>query len=174
MRRPIRKSDVGKRAGKLWDALGQGAPDLLDDTDFKHPYPSANKQIGQKKNQSEKTDVQRPLVTYLRKHLPLGSVVFATTNHARSKQQIFALMRDGMLPGVPDICVCVDGARLIVPQSQAFVCFIECKHPDGGRLSDNQIHVQAEIKALRVPVLEECRSVEQAVAWLHQQGVPVR
>lgn len=169
--RPVKRSDVSKSAARKWNAIAQGAPELLDDTDFKHPYVTKPARAPLK--QAEKVEVQRPLVIYLRRHLPHGSVVFAVPNGARSKNQIFSLMRDGMLPGVPDICVCVDGRRLVTPQSQAWVGMIECKAPDGGRLSDAQTHVQGELVAMRVPVLSECRSVEQAVAWLHQQGVPV-
>jgi hypothetical protein len=166
-RRPLRRADVSKRAARKWDAIAQGAPDLLDDADFAHPYPSSKAR--QPLKQTEKTEVQRPLVVYLRRHLPADSVVFAIPNAARSRAQIFSLMRDGMLPGAPDICVITRDA-----DGKRWLGFIECKHPNGGRLSDVQIEVQARIGALGFPVLSECRSVEQAVAWMHQQGVPVR
>ena len=118
-----------------------------------------------KRNDTERSEVQRPLVNYLRRHLPIGSVVFAITNHARSRQQVFALMRDGMLPGMPDVGVVVPGPCFLA---------IECKRPNGGALSEGQKHVQSELTALGVPVLSECRSVEQAVEWLISMGVEFR
>lgn len=127
------------------------------------PRPKIN--AATKRKDTERSEVQRPLVNYLRRHLPAGSVVFAITNHARSRQQVFALMRDGMLPGMPDVGVIVPGPCFLA---------IECKRPDGGALSDAQRHVQSELTALGVPVLSECRSVEQAVEWLISMGVEFR
>lgn len=170
-----RKSHVPKRVAKLWDAIGQGAPELLDDTDFKHPYVTPKPRA--KPQQRERKEVQRPLVNYLRKHLPAGSVVFAVTNHARSRTQTFALIADGMLSGMTDVVVLVDRRHVVGLQGTSgppWIGCIENKDPEGGSLSDNQKFVQSELRAMGAAVLEECRSVEQAVAWLHQQGVPVR
>lgn len=149
--------------GKAWRALAEGAPELLDDVDFSKLRHRVR--ITKKPDQAERHSVQRPLVTYLRRHLPAGSVVFAITNHARSREQVFALLADGMQPGMPDVGVVLAGARLLL---------IECKRPDGGSLSDAQKHTQGLLEALGVPVLKECRSKEEAVAWLREQGVFVR
>lgn len=169
-RRGIKKSDLSKRAAKHHEAIARGAPELLSDTDFAHPY--VTRKPTQKPAQTERTEVQRPLVNFLRGHLPRGSVVFAITNHARSKTQVFALMRDGMLPGFPDIGI----ISRVAPQHGGgrFVGFIEAKRPGGGVLSEAQKFVQAEIRELGLPVLAECRSVQEAVDWLREQGVEVR
>lgn len=163
-RRGVKKSDVSKSLAKAWDKLGQGIP--LDDLDVQRFAHSAAKAKAPKKPRQdlERAQVQRPLVVYLRRHLPAGSVVFAITNHARSRQQIFALMRDGMLPGVPDVCAVLPGGRVL---------FIECKRPDGGSRNDSQKHVQASLQAIGVAVMQECRSVEQAVEWLRAEGVAI-
>lgn len=123
--------------------------------------------------QRERDEVQRPLVNYLRKHLPPGSVVFSVPNHARSKMQVLALIRDGLKPGFPDLGLLVNmstAAELRPP----LVCFIENKHPDGGVLSAAQEHTQGELVALGFPVLCDCRSVEQALEWLRKQGVEIK
>lgn len=127
--------------------------------------------------QRERDEVQRPLVNHLRKHLPAGSIVFAVTNHARSKMQIMALIRDGMKVGLPDIGIITaavgrdDGRLTLLPPR---LLMIECKHPDGGVLSEAQKHTQSELRGLGVPVLAECRSVEQALEWLRKQGVEIK
>lgn len=148
--------------GKAWRALAEGAPELLEDVDFSKLRHRVR--VTKKPDQQERHNVQRPLVTYLRRHLPTGSVVFAITNHARSRAQIFSLLRDGMQPGFPDIGIILAGPRFLA---------IECKRPDGGSLSDSQIHTQALLAAAGVPVLAECRSVSEAVEWLREQGVEV-
>ncbi len=104
--------------------------------------------------------LQRAVVVALRRRLPPGSLVAAVTNHSRSKHQTFALLAQGMLPGMPDLLVF----------TSYHVFGIEMKAP-GGRLSSAQQSTQAGLRALGVPVLAECASVQQAVAWLELQGV---
>lgn len=182
MAKAAKWSDIPKRKRALYRALAEGAPELLTDADM--AYHAAIRAPRAKPVQSEKVDVQRPLVVYLRRHLPAGSVVFTVPNASRSKQQTFALIRDGMLPGMPDVGVIVPEMAYIREKSStlgfrpaytAGVFFIECKRPDGrGKLSEAQQHVQSMLTALGVPVLAECTSVQQAIAWLHQQGVEFR
>lgn len=161
-RRPLQRRTARDRAisDMIFTADSAGAKNERPIAPLK--LPPRPKISTTKRNDTERSEVQRPLVNYLRRHLPVGSVVFAITNHARSRQQVFALMRDGMLPGMPDVGVIVPGPCFLA---------IECKRPDGGALSDAQRHVQSELTALGVPVLSECRSVEQAVEWLKSMGV---
>lgn len=166
MKRGIRKSDLSKRVAQQWDAIARGEPALLDDFDFSKKAKPRAKPV-----QAEKVEVQRPLVVHLRRHLPEGSVVFAIPNLSRSRQQTFALLRDGMLPGVPDLCIIIPRDGCITDPS---VFFIECKHPDGGTLNDAQREVQRQLEWCSVPVLSECRSVRQAVDWLQKHGVQFR
>lgn len=165
-RKRARKADLPRRKAAIWDALAQGDPDAPALQARAIPTGAPPKP----RNDAERREVQRPLIVYLRRHLAEpDSVVFAIPNLARSQQQTFALIADGMLPGIPDVCVVtrdVRGAR--------WAGFIEAKAPDGGRLSDAQKHVQAQIRALGFPVLAECRSVQAAVDWLSEHGVAFR
>jgi hypothetical protein len=173
-----RKEHLTRRQGALWDALAQGSPEMVADALAK-PTRAASTPA----RQSERIDVQRPLIVYLRKHLPAGSVVFAVPNLARSREHTYTLIRDGMLPGVPDICILTsttamlcgdDETHSMIPWSTPWVGFIECKRPGGGVLSDAQREVQSFIRALKIPVLAECRSIPEAAQWLHEQGVVLR
>jgi hypothetical protein len=172
-----RKSDIPKRTAAIWDAIAQGSPEMMDEALAR---PIRAPVVARAKTQPERDLVQRPLVVWLRKHLPDGSVVFAVPNLARSRQQLFSLIRDGMLPGVPDICIITTRTRMMcgddgmIPHTTPWIGFIECKRPDGGTLTDAQIVVQGQLGALRVPVLAECRSVAEAAAWLKEQGVALR
>lgn len=161
MRGP-KKNHVGKRLGAKWDALGQGAPDLMTDTDFTHPYPSPPKiKRAPVKREAPR---QRAVVNGLRRRLPEGSLIWATTNHARTRNQTFFLISQGMVPGMTDLFVLIEGPRLFG---------IEMKD-EGKRASENQLFVHAQLRALGVPVLSECCELEQAVEFLRGQGVEVK
>src|SRR5262245_16945147 len=131
----VRKSDLPRRAGAIWDALAQGDPDALAEA---HAMTTRKAAMPV---QHEREEVQRPLIVYLRRHLEPGSVVFSVPNMARSRQQTFTLIRDGMLPGVPDVCVLTTRSKQVcgdddwIEHVTPWVGFIECKRPGGGSLS---------------------------------------
>ena len=160
--KPIKMRDLSKRAAQQWSAIAQGAPELLDDLDIQRiRKPRA------KPAQREKTLVQRPLVVRLRKHLPRGSVVHAQAIQPLNTNHKFAMQRDGVQFGMPDI-------DIYVPRDGGFWHGkIECKDPEGGVLSNTQIHTQQLLMDMGVPVLRACRSVEEGVAWLRAQGVSI-
>ena len=147
---------VPKRLAKAWEAVARGAPGLLTDDDFAPRAPRAPPV-------KQEAPRQRAVVSYLRKHLPEGSVVCAVTNHSRSREQTFFLVAQGMLPGMPDLLIFTPGPA---------VHAIEMKGPDG-RLSDAQRHVQGLLTALGVPVLAECTGIDEARDWLREQGVKI-
>lgn len=159
-----RKADVPKRIAEAWDKLGQGVP--LDDLELQRLR--APQKPRAKPEQKERRSQGRAVI-YLRKHLPHGSLVYAVPNHSRSRMQTFALLRDGLLPGMPDL-------GIIVPWEAPFyhrTFHVEWKREDGGRLSESQIRVHEQLRALGVPLLPECRTVEECVAWLQSEGVDV-
>ena len=161
-----------KRIAKMWRAVAEGKPELLDDLALQQRKPRA------KPVQSEKKEVQQPLVAYLRKHLPLGSIVHAEAIQPVSENHRFAMQRDGVQFGMPDIVVIVPeislferGITLVCPRHY----YIECKRPGkGGKLSPSQIHTQGLLEDMGCNVLRECRSVAQAVEWLTADGVKFR
>ena len=160
-----------KRIAKMWRAVAEGKPELLDDLALQQRKPRA------KPVQSEKKEVQQPLVAYLRKHLPLGSIVHAEAIQPVSENHRFAMQRDGVQFGMPDLLVIVP--RQVVTQfgflnGEPLYAHIECKAPKGGRLSPSQIHTQGLLEDMGCAVLKECRSVEQAVEWLEERGVEFR
>lgn len=172
MKRALRKQDTPKHLHKAWDALAQGAPDLLDDLDISRLRARAEARAEapprKKPDQAERRSQGRGVV-YLRRHLPMGSLVYAVPNSARSQAHRFALMRDGMLPGMPDL-------GIIVPWPEPFLhrtFRIEWKREGGGVLSPAQIHIHEQLRALGVPLLSECRSTQEAVDWLREQGVEI-
>ena len=151
---------VNKRIAKMWRAVAEGKPELLDDLALQQRKPRA------KPVQAEKKEVQQPLVVYLRKHLPLGSVVHAQAIQPVSENHRFAMARDGVQFGYPDVEVIIPGPRYF---------HIECKNPNGrGRLSKSQQDTQELMTDLGCVVLSECESVAQAVEWLTAQGVKFR
>ena len=174
--RRIRLQDVPKRQQNLHRAIAEGAPEMLEDADF-----ALRKATRQPRAKPEALK-QRAVVVYLRKHLPLGSIVFAITNHSRSKHQTFALIAQGMLPGMPDVGVLVPSHPLSRPMPQQYhlysphrhcLFFIEMKS-DTGKLSEAQRNTQELLRDLGVPVLSECRSVDEAKIFLQKLGVQFR
>lgn len=58
----------------------------------------------------------------------------------------------GMLPGVADYCVLVEGGK---------VAFIEFKHPDRiKQLSENQKWFKAQCRKLKIPYTVQCSIVD--------------
>lgn len=158
-----RKADVPKRLADAWDKLGQGMP--LDDLELQRlkAKPRA-------KPVQHERHAQGRAVIYLRKHLPRGSLVYAVPNHSRSRMQTFALMREGLLPGMPDLGIIVPW-----PEPHYHRTFrVEWKRENGGRLSESQLRVHEQLRQLGVPLLEECRTIEQCVAWLRAEGVDIQ
>lgn len=160
---------IPKSERAAWDAIAVGAPHLL-------PVAHAAQKTPRKKPEQKERKSQGAAVTYLRRHLPRGSLVYAIPNMARSPAHRFALIRDGMLPGMTDLCI-------IVPDhdAQSFRSFyVEWKRAfgprggNGGALSDAQIEVQRQLRDAYVPVLAECRSIEECAAWLREQGVEIQ
>lgn len=162
--KPLRLRDVSRQAAKQWGAIAQGAPELLDDLDMSRTTPRGPMKRPER-------DAQRKVVTYLRKHLPAGSLVWSNNNTNTTAAQRHTQMADGMLPGLPDLTVIVPSKDY--PAVFAVrVYFIEMKSQTG-RLSSQQRDTQAALTALGVPVLSECRSVEEAVTWLRRMGVKI-
>lgn len=166
MTRPVRmkKSEMSRALAKAWGAIGEGAPELLSDADF-----VAMKAPPRAKPQQKERKSQAAGVIFLRKHLPRGSLVYAIPNASRSREHRFSLLRDGLLPGMPDL-------GIIVPWPEPFLhrtFRIEWKRPGGGALSQSQIEVHAQLRALGVPLLSECRGTDEAVEWLREQGVKI-
>lgn len=168
MKNPRKMQDVPKRLRNTHQALACGAPEMLTDSDFAYAAAVRDSVRSPRKPAKPEWHAQRAVVTYLRKHLPAGSIVFAITNHSRSRMQSFALTAMGMLPGMPDLCVITPNAYSSVP---LLLC-IEMKAPDG-RVSDVQLHTQQTLRALGVPVLAKCTSTQEAVEWLRKQGVQI-
>lgn len=153
-----------KQVQRMWKAIAEGKPELLDDLDMTRGNPRGHPR--RKPEQREKKEVQQPLVIFLRKHLPLGSVVHAQAIQPVSENHRFAMQRDGVQFGMPDLLVIVPGPAFY---------FIEAKHPDGsGRLSSTQQHTQGLLEDMGCAVLRECTSAAQAVEWLQSKGVKFR
>lgn len=154
-----------KRVQKIYRAIAEGAPEMLTDADFVMRTPRAKPQLREKK------EVQQPLVVYLRKHLPAGSIVHAQAIQPLNENHRFAMIRDGVQFGMPDLLVIVPGdERNEWPVLPRFF-FIECKHPDGGVISGAQEATQRMLIDAGCEVLSECRSVQQAISWLTERGV---
>lgn len=174
--KPIRMRDLSKRAQQQWSAIAQGAPELLDDLDMQRAQ--------RKPSQRPERDAQRKVVTYLRKHLPRGSLVFSNNNTNTTANQRLAQMADGMLPGLPDLTVITAGPTTFFttaithnsisaeqrPTGRVFM--IEMKAPKG-RLSETQERTQQMLRALGIPVFPRCTSVDEAVEWLRSHGVAI-
>lgn len=154
----MRKADASsKRLAAVWDAMAQGDVEALEEIGA---APEPKQRAKPEKHEALR---QRAVVTYLRKHLPLGSLVFAITNHSRSREQTFFLLSQGMLPGMTDLGVLVAGRFYA----------IEMKNP-GGRLSSNQERVQGALEDQGVPVLKMCEGVPDVVAFFDRWGVQWR
>lgn len=170
MKRPLRKSSISAAARKYYDALNMREPELLTDEYFSGPAPRAAPK------QREKVEVQRPLVFYLRKHLPAGSIVHAEAIQPLNENHKFAMQRDGVQFGMPDILVIVrmkvGSLSTGIISSKPCFFFIECKSAKG-TMSASQHHTQALLIAAGCNVLPMCRSVEEGVAWLRGLGVEV-
>lgn len=155
-----------KQVQRMWKAIAEGKPELLDDLDM-HRKPRAAPI-------AKEAPLQKATVNFLRKHLPPGSLVWAMTNHSRSQNQTFALIAMGMLPGMPDLGVLVpsDGYSP-VHGTEPRLYFIEMKAPKGV-LSAAQERVQGLLQDMGIPVLAKCESAKQAADWLEAQGVRFR
>lgn len=170
--RSIRKQDLPRRLAAAWDALGQGAPELIDDADV--AYFKATRSPRKKPEQRERMQVQRPLVNFLRRHLPSGSkVLFIPNGTARSsRNHIFMLIADGLEQGTPDLEIILPFGTYDVQRVPRGVCRIECKREEGIKPSDNQALRIAEHEALGIPCFV-AGSVAEAVDWLRKQGVQI-
>ena len=153
---------VNKRISKMWRAVAEGKPELLDDLALQQRKPRA-------KPVAKEAPLQRATVNFLRKHLPPGSLVWAMTNHSRSQNQTFALIAMGMLPGMPDLGVLIPFQRGAGPG----IYFIEMKAPKGS-VSATQERVHGLLQDMGIPVLAKCESAKQAADWLEAQGVKFR
>lgn len=164
-----RMSDIPKSRRNLMRALAEGAPEMLTDADF--AYRTATRAPAKKRAKPEAL-AQRAIVNGLKRRLPAGSLIFAITNHSRSKNQTFFLMSQGMLPGMPDIGVIVPPYHYSPLYGRLFL--IEVKDPNGGSLSDNQKRVQEDLRTLGVPVLAECRDLKEALVFFRNHSVPLK
>lgn len=78
---------------------------------------------------------QREFVSWFRKRYP-GVLIFAIPNGGhRSKATAARLKAEGVVPGVPDLCI---------PE---WMVFIEMKRRKGGRLSKDQKNVMDQLQA---------------------------
>lgn len=178
--RQFSDSMVCERCGLHWDTNDSDPPvcglsGVMTSADFS--FHTATKKLRAKPQQREKREVQQPLVVYLRKHLPEGSIVHAQAIQPLNENHRFGMQRDGVQFGMPDLLVIVPGDAAVRylreddDAAQTGFFFIECKHPDGGKLSPSQEHTQSLLIAMGCEVLRECRSVKEAVEWLKSRGV---
>ncbi|WP_338928368.1 VRR-NUC domain-containing protein [Roseomonas mucosa] len=110
---------------------------------------------------SPERQIQRTLFAKLTEALPLGSAVIhvpnedATGSAAYGQQKI----RDGMLPGCPDLLILVHGRAY----------WLEVKAPNG-RVSDAQRRAHPRLRAAGSPV-EVVYSVEDGLAAVREWGL---
>jgi len=114
-----------------------------------------------KRGRAEHT-LQCAVVQYLRLACPDG-LVFAVPNGGHRSKRVGAdLRREGLLAGVPDLCLIWRGRSL----------FIELKTPLGG-LSKTQRAVHRALVAAGAEVMV-CRSLDQVEASLREAGLRLR
>jgi hypothetical protein len=105
--------------------------------------------------------LQGSLIDFLRRAMPTGIVFHPANGGHRDKRVAAKLKWQGVLAGIPDIIVLIDG--------RAFG--MEVKAPNG-RLSDAQEGIAALFERNAIP-WAEIRSLEQAEAFLTKHGVPL-
>lgn len=99
--------------------------------------------------------LQGAAVTYLRTALPDRAIVFAVPNGgSRDKREAARLKWQGVLPGVPDLIVMIDGRTF----------GIELKAPKG-RLSEDQKNIADKFTANDIP-WTVARSLDEIEAFL--------
>jgi len=105
--------------------------------------------------------IQRALLARLAVSLPLGAVVIHVPNEDASGSAAYgqAKIRDGMMPGCPDL--------LIIHRGRAY--WLEMKAPDGV-LSENQFVAHRRLRMAGCPV-EVAYSVEDAMAAVKSWGL---
>lgn len=107
--------------------------------------------------------LQRAILAELAVRLPLGAVVFHVPNQDATKSAAYgrAKVRDGVLPGFPDLGLIYQGR----------IYGLEVKAPDG-RLNDNQIAAHPRLRAAGCEI-EVVYSVADALDALAGWGVPL-
>ena len=114
---------------------------------------------------------QRAVIAWIRAVCP-GAVVAAITNEERGAGRTtlqrarfgLARKRSGVVTGMPDVLVLLDGGRVLL---------IEMKAPGGGVLSEAQAELHGRLRALGHTV-GVATSIETARGVLLGAGVPLR
>jgi len=126
---------------------------------------------GKKKRGNPERLAQVQVISYLRRALPDGNIVFAIVNEQRGdSSNKFGRARfgqarkaSGVLTGVPDICCIIPGHPTVWIEMKSSV----------GRLTDMQRDMHRRIAAAG-QVVGVVRSIEDAIALMDQAGVPLR
>lgn len=126
---------------------------------------------GKKKRGNPERLAQVQVVSYLRRALPDGNVVFAIVNEQRGDSSSkfgrarFGQARKatGVVTGIPDVCCIIPGHPTV---------WIEMKS-QVGRLSDMQREVHRKMAAAG-QVVGVVRSIEDAMALMDGAGIPLR
>ena len=108
--------------------------------------------------------LQSQIVGALRWLLPASAMSFAVPNQRRgaTRAELTALVRGGMVCGIPDLMVVHQGNAIGIELKTA-----------AGRLSPVQKVTHADLNRAGVPVIV-ARSLEQVVAGLEAHGVELR
>jgi hypothetical protein len=131
--------------------------------------PKPAKKSTKKRGNPERL-LQVQVVSYLRRALPDGNIVFSIENerHATGKGFVAARFQaarkaSGIVSGIPDLCCIIPGYPCV---------WIEMK-AERGRLSDNQHHAHERMRKAG-QIVGVARSIEDAVAIMDEAGVPLR
>jgi hypothetical protein len=105
--------------------------------------------------------VQRAVLQLLALQAPAGTFTFHVGNGGYRKPVEAAILKaDGVVSGVPDLCIITGGGR---------AHFLEIKRP-GGRLSENQKSCHEKLRAAGAVVMTAA-GVDEAVAALRNMGI---
>lgn len=139
---------------------------IPDELDMLSPRPA--KPTKKRGNPERMAQVQ--VVSYLRRALPDGNVVFSIVNEQKGDGDKYQRARfgnarkaSGVVTGVPDLCVIAPGYPVVWIEMKSAV----------GRLSDMQRHIHDKLRKAG-QIVGVARSIEDAVAIMDQAGIPLR
>jgi hypothetical protein len=107
--------------------------------------------------------IQRRTIKLLKALLHPDAIVQAVVSEHRNGDEKLKAKLNGQEPGWPDIGIHFRGREWVIEMKDA-----------NGRKNADQIAMHKRIKRAGTPLLEICRSPEEAVAWLETQDAPFR
>jgi len=140
-----------------------GGVTCVDVPDVPQLKPRKTRSKAEQVDNPYESTIQRRTIKLLKALLHPDAIVQAVVSEHRNGDEKLKAKLNGQEPGWPDIGIHFRGREWVIEMKDA-----------NGRKNADQLAMHKRIKRAGTPLLEICRSPEEAVAWLETQDAPFR